>query len=425
MPEKDGDEGKSTKSVVNKKQKQMMGEEGYDIARDMGRVRPSKDKKDATTLRNPPSKEMKKTQKVNKGPSAFERVKARYGKSVMKVEELDLTQVAEAFGGYIVEQENPPIDITSKNQRQILKRLQQGKPLSGINNKNDKDDLDTSQGVKDELGSNLGNKAKQDAAKDALLDVINKPPRRTKPDITGGGGRNRPRVTGDVQTTKKRAPRKGVDYFFDANKAKKEREKLVAKRKQYEIDDKGNITDRGVEKYARQMYRTNEPLTQTQLDKAREAAVGGKPVMGMGDKGVKDKVIGTTTGKYGGKLSPQASEKEMKQTQAYLKKRGLTKAFTGDKPPTKDDVKPKPDRVTTGSAPDYVSPKTGTEKGSLLSRIRKAGVGVAKNVAKSPVAPLIGYDLGKGIVSKIDQVMFPPVRGGRAGTRTAGSFTAS
>ena len=86
-----------------------MGEEGYDIDRDMGRVRPSKDKKDATTLRKPPSAEMKKTQKVNKGPSAFERVKAKYGKSVMNVgkkkvkEELDLTQVAEAFGGYIVE----------------------------------------------------------------------------------------------------------------------------------------------------------------------------------------------------------------------------------------------------------------------------------------------------------------------------------
>ena len=58
-------------------------EEGYDIARDMGRVRPSKDKKDATTM--PPSKEMRKTQKVNKGPSAFERVKAKYGKSVMNV----------------------------------------------------------------------------------------------------------------------------------------------------------------------------------------------------------------------------------------------------------------------------------------------------------------------------------------------------
>ena len=165
MPEKEGAEEKTTKEVVNKKQKQMMNkeeyttemvrkikkkisaravyptvaqnkvrgeivkgddlkidsknpikkkmqknnldEEGYDIARDMGRVRPSKDKKDATTM--PVSDEVKKTQKVVKGPSAFERVKAKYGKSVMNVgkkkvkEELDLTQVAEALGGYIVE----------------------------------------------------------------------------------------------------------------------------------------------------------------------------------------------------------------------------------------------------------------------------------------------------------------------------------
>ena len=61
--------------------KEFISEEGYDIARDQGRVRPSKDKKDATTM--PPSKEMMKTQKVNKGPSAFERIKAKYGKSVM------------------------------------------------------------------------------------------------------------------------------------------------------------------------------------------------------------------------------------------------------------------------------------------------------------------------------------------------------
>ena len=61
--------------------KEFISEEGYDVARDQGRVKPSKDKKDATTM--PPSKEMKKTQKINKGPSAFERVKAKYGKSVM------------------------------------------------------------------------------------------------------------------------------------------------------------------------------------------------------------------------------------------------------------------------------------------------------------------------------------------------------
>ena len=61
--------------------KDFISEEGYDVARDQGRVRPSKDKKDATTM--PPSKEMKKTQKVNKGSSAVELVKKKYGKSVM------------------------------------------------------------------------------------------------------------------------------------------------------------------------------------------------------------------------------------------------------------------------------------------------------------------------------------------------------
>ena len=105
MPDKEGsdDEKKSTKSVVNKKQKQMMGEEGYDVARDMGRVKPSKDKKDATTL--PVSDEVKKTRKINKGPSALEVVKKKYKGQIMKMEELDLTQVAESFGGYITEVE--------------------------------------------------------------------------------------------------------------------------------------------------------------------------------------------------------------------------------------------------------------------------------------------------------------------------------
>ena len=104
MPEKDGAEEKSTKSVVNKKQKQMMGEEGYDHLRDMGRIRKNKKKKDATTM--PPSKEMEKTRKVNKGPSALDIVKKKYKGQIMKMEELDLTKVAEAFGGYIVEQDD-------------------------------------------------------------------------------------------------------------------------------------------------------------------------------------------------------------------------------------------------------------------------------------------------------------------------------
>ena len=66
-----------------KKFKEFISEEGYDIARDQGRVRPSKDKKDATSY--PPSKEMMKTQKVNKGPSALERVKKKYKGQIMNL----------------------------------------------------------------------------------------------------------------------------------------------------------------------------------------------------------------------------------------------------------------------------------------------------------------------------------------------------
>ena len=63
--------------------KEFISEEGYDIARDQGRVRPSKDKKDATSY--PPSAEMRKTQKVNKGPSALERVKSDLRKRGEKI----------------------------------------------------------------------------------------------------------------------------------------------------------------------------------------------------------------------------------------------------------------------------------------------------------------------------------------------------
>ena len=98
-----GDDLKIDNKNPVKKQKKNLDEEGYDVARDEGRVRPSKDKKDATTM--PVSDEVKKTQKKNKGPSALELVKKKYKGQIMDVkkEELDLTKVAEAFGGYIIE----------------------------------------------------------------------------------------------------------------------------------------------------------------------------------------------------------------------------------------------------------------------------------------------------------------------------------
>ena len=63
--------------------KEFISEEGYDRLRDQGRIRPSKDKKDATTM--PPSEEMMKTRKVNKGPSALDLVKKKYKGQIMNL----------------------------------------------------------------------------------------------------------------------------------------------------------------------------------------------------------------------------------------------------------------------------------------------------------------------------------------------------
>ena len=73
--------GKELSELINYAVDYYISEEGYDIARDQGKVRPSKDKKDATTM--PPSKEMKKTQKVNKDHSALELVKKKYKGQIM------------------------------------------------------------------------------------------------------------------------------------------------------------------------------------------------------------------------------------------------------------------------------------------------------------------------------------------------------
>ena len=99
---------------------------------------------------------------------------------------------------------------------------------------------------------------------------------------------------------KKRTPRKGVDYFFDPEEAKRDREKLISKRKEYGIDRKGNMSDAGAERYARKTKQlssgSNIPVKITQADKdlAKRRAVGGDKIT---DKS--GKIIGTTTGKYG------------------------------------------------------------------------------------------------------------------------------
>ena len=112
-------------------------------------------------------------------------------------------------------------------------------------------------------------------------------------------------------------------------------------------------------------------------------------------------------------MPPLASEKEMKKTKAYLKKRGLTKSFTGDKPPSKDEVKPQKDKVTvnTTDTDKVATPKP--EKGPLEK---------AKEFArKNPIGGYAAVELGKGIVGKLMKVkgVVPGVVGGTVGRRSA------
>jgi len=291
MPDKEGSDEKSTKSVVSKKQKQMMGEEGYDIARDMGRVRPSKDKKDATTM--PVSDEVKKTQKVNKGPSALDIVKKKYKGQIMKMEELDLTQVAEAFGGYIVE---APVDDREEKKNRAAKKLAKA---AGINIR--------TQGPE------------QAAATQAFKDMRMSKEKKFSditPDVKSGM-RATAAGEGKAEPKKPRAPRKGVDYFFDAEKAKADRDKLISKRKEYEIDPKTNRPSAaGIEKYARKTKQSNLPLSQDDLKTAEVRMAG------TGEKG-------TDVGKYGGRLGRRRGKNmpSLDQVKADIDKQNPT--YTG------------------------------------------------------------------------------------------------
>ena len=205
MPEKEGAEEKTTKSVVNKKQKQMMGEEGYDHLRDMGRIRKNKKKKDATSY--PPSDEVKKTQKKNKGPSALEIVKKKYEGQIMDVkkEELDLTKVAETFGGYIVEKKEKKIFAKpgEVEAQQNLIRTQADKPklspagqkrLEKISKKSkltDKNYDDIMKAMKGET---------TDVSRD-LNTLANRTKSGSQPRIETGTynySKNKPKITGDV-----------------------------------------------------------------------------------------------------------------------------------------------------------------------------------------------------------------------------------
>ena len=153
-------------------------------------------------LEKPPSKEMKKTQKVNKGPSAFERVKARYGKSVMNIdkkkanEEFDLTQVAESLGGYIVEAptKKPSYEFSRElgpkgryQTKNIVKRALKAFPPEG-QKLGDSDDAEIEKQI---LTARMDKRAMQQAGEDQLDDMSKAKSTRGRPAkrIKGASGR--------------------------------------------------------------------------------------------------------------------------------------------------------------------------------------------------------------------------------------------
>ena len=466
MPDKEGsdDEKKSTKSVVNKKQKQMMGEEGYDIARDMGRVRPSKDKKDATTM--PPSKEMKKTQKVNKGPSAFERVKAKYGKSVMKVgkkkvkEELDLTQVAEALGGYIVEGkvEDEKKKADAKFKKDFAKSLERGTvtqkalPLYKAGGPF----------VPDKTVDKKTGEKVEPMEKKPYMGKATVPDTSKKEPIPADTGAGDPK---EVKKTKKKFSdfsKKIQSLKKDQGKAKQavvdvDTDKFfkdVEKRKQTGFDNLRKAIQTGTTKSGESIDKIDREGTRdisTMNPSERERAFGssGSTEGGAGGEGPKrqDQVVKFSSGakgqfpsgsaETGGEMKKFANRNRTPDKTFNQFKNEVpispTEVVTG---PTKvdgkiDTSKPKKEKVKItrgrarkdkGLAPRPEPPVKIEKKPSAFAKaVQKADKFVQKNPVIGGVTGLAAYDLGKGVLGKILNIrsLGPGVVGGTVGRRSA------
>ena len=409
MPEKDGAEEKSTKSVVNKKQK--LGEEGYDIARDMGRVRPSKDKKDATTM--PVSKEMRKTQKVNKGPSALDIVKKKYKGQIMDVgkkkvkEELDLTQVAEAFGGYVIESINKPKFYSSgtekkfqgsvegkklrKTARKTAKSLRSGFDTVELENPKDKtkqSKLDQEAKKRAETGEQQSDKAFTSTKTDTTVNqkgmkvddegnIILNPPDQTPENI------KRIKQTPEYQKDKKR----GDKPLIDQDKFSSDTRTI----------DQDRVTRGSGD--GRKAGRRGKTVTYSTFTKKPEVT-GNVDAKDSGET-----VTYTTPDKR--KKRSDAGQKRVKKDKVIVKE-----------PETQIKTEPQT-QTQMGDGEPPKPPKVGTSTGDSASGDTPQAFSSIKKFAKSnpqiaAAGALAGYDLGKGILSKIMKLRAPSVQGGRA-----------
>ena len=427
MPEKEGAEEKTTKSVVNKKQKQMMGEEGYDVARDMGRVKPSKDKKDATTM--PPSKEMEKTRKVNKGPSALERVKAdiekKYGKgAIMKVgkkkvkEELDLTHVAEAFGGYIVEAEVTGSGTPKKKKGQAKVTFGKG------------DSIKTTQrsagteGRMDSRNPKMGGGA-------STFDLEPEPGDKRKLDNTTFGGPvkiikkgvKKPKVT--VVQTGVKSPKfkKPEDIKGTAQQFVKDLgttgEGPTPENKEILKNIKSN-QNKGPNQNPEFTKLIGDQRRRQQAYDAFDDSDSGRPETGNTLNNTKN----TRT------QSPRINRINKNQQTFDQMFKNVRKRKPGEKPVIDDPFGFKEPESKPKSKPEpetKTKTKTKTKTDRRLQRVRiaakktaRTGVKTAKYLKKNPFATLVGASMAKDTFFPAALPKPPTVQGGKVGRRTAG-----
>lgn len=118
--------------------------------------------------------------------------------------------------------------------------------------------------------------------------------------VTGDVTPTKPQTGVDAQTitkkyNQKNPNRKEFKKFFDPEKAKEARKNLIAKRKEYGIDRKGNISDAGVKRYAQKTKQLSSGSNVPAKVTAKDLKVAKVRAVGTGKKGA-------DVGKYGGRL---------------------------------------------------------------------------------------------------------------------------
>ena len=251
-----------------------------------------------------------------------------------------------------------PDDV--KKEKKILKKF--NKKQKKIENKN----INTNKQQGDKLLQDINKRKSADLTR---ADAINRSMGSSgSTEGTAGAGGT---ITKTKTVKQSEISKQAQDFTKEVNKKNKNlnpptkanypktKPELIAKRKEYGIDRKGNISDAGVERYARKTKQlssgSNLPVKITQADKdlAKKRAVG---------TGVK----GADVGKYGGRLGRTRNKNmdSFAQVKAKIDAKNPTykSPITGGKLPLKDpDLK----RMSSFDRAKFKKIKDTTPKGGI------------------------------------------------------------